>query len=478
MKNSKWYKKKRFYFFGFLITYLIIFTYHQYKSLPEGISIISAEHRAGSVEFYRDLTYEENGERVLDHQIYDRVYEMVDEAENFIVMDIFMMDGRVSEEKGYPDLAGNLMEKIIRKKSEHPDMPIIFITDPYNTGYGSYEGKWLHPMADAGVDVIVTDLADLRDSTPIYSTIWRMGPMHLGKSSNGWLPNPFVEGGPDMTIRSFLDLANIKANHRKVVITDQSAMVMSANAHDESGFHNNVGYEVTGPIIEDMLRAEEAVAKMSGSDVEFPHYQITEDYTGSDLKVAYSTEGKTKLQVISAIQNTDEDDDIWLAMYYLSEPEIIDELVEAANREVNVSIVLDPNETAFGNKKTGLPNRPVVNEMVENSNEKINIRWYNVGVEQFHPKMMFVRTDEMSKIISGSTNFTMRNMRDYNLESAIIVSGPHDAQVMKDTEAYFQQMWNNEGAEYTLPLEKYQDTLSFWQRGVYWMQKTLKLTTY
>ena len=48
-------------------------------------------------------------------------------------------------------------------------MPIIFITDPLNTGYGSYETKWFTMMEDAGIEVVYTDLDPLRDSTPIYS---------------------------------------------------------------------------------------------------------------------------------------------------------------------------------------------------------------------------------------------------------------------------------------------------------------------
>ncbi|TFE02913.1 phospholipase D family protein [Jeotgalibacillus salarius] len=478
MKKKKWFKKKRWYLLAFLVVYLVILFYNQFKPLPEGISIQSEEYPSSDVSFYRDLTYEKDGERVLDHQIYDRVHEMIDEAEEFVVIDIFMMDGRVSEDKGYPDLAGNLMDKIIEKKSDHPDMPIIFITDPFNTGYGSYPGEWLEPLKDAGVEVIISNLEPLRDSTPIYSAFWRMGPKYFGKSENGWLPNGFVDGGPEMTVRSYLDLGNIKANHRKVVITDQSGMVLSANAHNESGFHSNVAYEVNGQVIKDMLNAEEAVARMSGSHVDFPDFQPPANQDDAELTVSYSTEGKTKAQVLQAITDTKENDEIWIAMYYLSEPDIVDELVASSDRDVKVSIVMDPNETAFGNKKTGLPNRPVANEMIENSGNKIDIKWYNVDIEQYHPKMMYVRTGESSKIISGSTNFTMRNMRDYNLESDIVISGPSRTQVMEDTEAYFNQLWNNNGAEYTVPLEEFQTTLSFWQRGIYWIQRKLKLTTY
>lgn len=476
--KKKWYKKKRWYLLAFAFIYICMMIYHQYKPLPEGIAYRSEIRKAENVTFYRDLTTTADGERTLDHQIFSRVYEMIEEAEDFIVIDMFMMDGRVSENKGYPDLSGELMDRLIRKKQMHNDLPIIFITDPFNTGYGSYDGAWLEPMKDAGIDVVMTNLEPLRDPTPLYSSAWRMGPMYLGQSGTGWIMNPFVDGGPKMTVRSYLALANVKANHRKAVITEQNAMVLSANAHNESGFHNNVAYEVSGSIIGDMLKAEEAVAKMSGYQEDFPVFDSENIASENGLNVTYTTEGETLSQVLNAIDEAESGDEIWLAMFYLSEPNIVDALTDAANKGVNVSMILDPNETAFGNKKTGLPNRPVINEINENTEESINVRWYNVNIEQYHPKMMFVKTSDKGIIVSGSANFTMRNMKNYNLENNLTITGPHSEEVMIDTEEYFNQLWNNEGAEYTVPLENFQDTLSFWQRGIYWIQKTLKLTTY
>lgn len=52
-------------------------------------------------------------------------------------------------------------------------MPVIFITDPLNKGYGSYENKWFQKMREAGVEIVYTELDPLRDSTPVYSGIYR-----------------------------------------------------------------------------------------------------------------------------------------------------------------------------------------------------------------------------------------------------------------------------------------------------------------
>ncbi|WP_227395440.1 phospholipase D family protein [Jeotgalibacillus aurantiacus] len=479
MKNKQsWWKKKRWIAISaLLVIYISVLLYHQYKPLPEGISYESSEYQTENVQFFRDLTYEENGERVLDHEIFNRVEQVIEEAEEFIVIDIFMIDGRVNEDKGYPDLAGNLRDQLLMKKEENPDLPITVITDPVNTGYGSYEAEWLVPLEEAGINVVITNLDPLRDSTPLYSTFWRMGPGWFGQGGEGWIANPFVRGGPEMTLRSYLMLGNVKANHRKAVITEKSGMVLSANAHNESGFHNNVAYEVSGPIIQEMLNAEQAVINLSDPDIQLPEYVGSQESEGP-LTVKYVTEGKTYEAILSAIEQTEPGDEIWMAMFYLAEPEIVNKLEQAVLRDVEVSLILDPNETAFGNKKTGLPNRPVIHEMLGNTDDQLNIRWYNVDIEQFHPKMIYLKSGNESTIISGSANFTARNLTDYNLENNMIIKGPSSSDVMTDTETYFNQLWHNEGAEYTVPEEEFQGVLSFWQRGVYAVQKALGLTTY
>ncbi|PPA71952.1 phospholipase D-like domain-containing protein [Jeotgalibacillus proteolyticus] len=476
-EKKHWSKKKRFYASIFILIFFLLLTYHQYKPLPDGVSYEGEEHQAEAVSFYRDLTYSKDDETEVDQEIFDRVAEVIEEAEEFVIIDMFLFDGRVNEEKGYPDLTENLTDQLVEKKRQYPDMPIVFITDPVNTGYYSYENEWLDSMEEEGIEVVFTNLDPLRDPTPLFSTAWRMGLQWFGQRGQGWLPNAFVEDGPNMTARSYLMMGNVKANHRKAVITEKSGMVLSANAHRESGFHSNVAYEVSGPVIQDMINAEQAVLNFSDSSIQLPSYSSSDNHQ-SNITVQYTTEGKTWEKSLEAIAQTKPGDEIWMAMFYLSERDIITELIDAAEREVEVFLILDPNETAFGNNKSGLPNRPVVNELLEGDAEGINVRWYEVREEQFHPKMLMIKSGNEGQIISGSTNFTKRNLADYNLENNIIIKAPMDAEVMKDTDVYLRDLWTNENGFYTVESDKYQDTLSFWQRGVYYIQKILGLTTY
>src|SRR5690606_18933668 len=178
------------------------------------------------------------------------------------------------------------------------------------------------------------------------------------------------------------------------------------------------------------------------------------------------------------IAKTAEGDSIHLAMFYIAESDVLQALTDAANRGVDVQMILDPNENAFGTEKTGLPNRPVVHEMLEESDNKIQVRWYNAVVGQFHTKSIMIKTDEEVYISGGSTNYTERAFMNYNLENNIRIIAPNDSDLVSDMDAYFERLWNNEDALYTLEVDAFQDTFTFWQRGIYGFQKIFKLTTY
>lgn len=477
--KRRWWWRKRWYLMLLLIAYAGVFLYHQYKPLPEGISYASQEYRVDDVKFHRDLTYHENDVRHVDQEIFARLEQMIEEAEDFIVIDVFFMDGRVSDpSENYPPIADDLMRQLIAKKSANPDMPIVFISDAVNTGYGSYTADWLEPMKAAGIEVVISNLHPLRDSTPLYSTLWRMGLQWFGQEGTGWLENPFVDDGPRMTLRSYLKLFNIKANHRKVYMTERSALVASANAHTESGFHENVAFEVSGPIIAEMLKAEQAVVDLGDSGVVLPTLEAEEAANEGALRIQYTTEGQTLKNVLATLARAGPGNELWLGMFYLADRQVVNAITAAANRGVEVSMILDPNETAFGRNKSGLPNRPVVEELDEDTDDAVRVRWYAVGIEQYHPKMMMLKQDERSTIISGSTNFTTRNLADYNLEAGLTIWGPPEAEVMREVEAYFATLWNNRGGAYTLDQDEYQNVLSQGQRIIYAVQTYLNLTSY
>jgi HKD family nuclease len=237
-----------------------------------------------------------------------------------------------------------------------------------------------------------------------------------------------------------------------------------------------VAFQVNGNVIADVLESEQAVSDYSGGP-NLPVYEKKNDEKGN-IKVQVLTEGKIYKHLLESIRNTEKDDEIWIGMFYLADRKVIDSLVAASNRGAEIKMILDPNQNAFGQEKIGLPNRPVAEELLEDTNQKIKVRWYNTTKEQYHPKMLFIKSKEESTIISGSANFTKRNLDDLNLENDLKIAAPADEPVMKEVEGYFNKLWTNDGADYTLDFEKYRDDMPFFKRGIYAIQKFFRFTTF
>ena len=95
------------------------------------------------------------------------------------------------------------------------------------------------------------------------------------------------------------------------------------------------------------------------------------------------TEGKIKQHLLKEIRDTKAANTINIGVFYLSDRDIIKELIKASERNVAINIVLDANKDAFGREKNGIPNRPVAHELRSKSNNKINIKCYNTNGEQY-----------------------------------------------------------------------------------------------
>ncbi|MDX8291681.1 phospholipase D family protein [Metabacillus indicus] len=479
MSRSKFagYKKKRLLV---ILLILIVLTgtvmYQSYKPLPDGLSYEGKVRKVEDVDFLYDLTYQKENRVKSDRMIFDAVLKAIDDAEEFVVIDLFLFNGYYNKGESYPDISAQLTEALLQKKKENPDMPIVFITDEINTSYGSHKSKELEAFKDAGIDVVLSDMEPLRDSNPLYSSVWRTFFQWFGQSGKGWVTNPFGDTAPDMTVRSYLKLFNVKANHRKAVATEKTAIVSSANPHDASGFHSNTALQVSGNVIADVLESEQAVSDYSGGP-KLPEYTESGNEKGN-IDVQVLTEGKIYEHLLSSIRAAEKNDVIWMGMFYLADRKVIDSLVEASNRGVKVNMILDPNQNAFGQEKIGLPNRPVAEELMEDTKKKAKIRWYNTTNEQYHPKLLYIKGKKKSTIISGSANFTKRNLDDLNLENDLKISAPQDEDVMKEVEAYFTKLWTNDGAEYTLNVEKYRDDMPVFKRGIYALQKFFRFTTF
>ena len=75
-------------------------------------------------------------------------------------------------------------------------------------------------------------------------------------------------------------------------------------------------------------------------------------------EVQYVTENKILDALLADLAETKKGDKIWLGMFFVAKRDIINALIDAANRGVDVNIILDPNENSFGQEKSGLTQSP------------------------------------------------------------------------------------------------------------------------
>ncbi|MFH1764047.1 MAG: phospholipase D family protein [Gemmatimonadota bacterium] len=462
-----------------VVVWLVVFAYELVKPLPEGISVEGPTRTASGIEFLYDLSYRLHGQPAVEQEIFNRVLSMIDAAEEFVVIDMFLFNGEHGGERDYRPLSSELTEHILSRKAARPNLKATFITDEINNFYGAYTGAGIERLQAAGVQVVTTRLSRLRDSNPVYSAGWRMLAGWFGTAGPGWLPHPFSPTGPKVTARGYLRLLNFKANHRKLIVTDKECLVTSANPHDASSFHSNIAFAGAGPICSDLLAAERAVVAFSGGQVdEWPVYGTDaegesplagdeprtgneplpgkESITGAGT-VQLVTEGKILAALLKDVGSAGPGDRVDLAMFYLSERQVVEALLDADRRGASLRLVLDPNKDAFGREKGGIPNRQVARELVVQSYGRISIRWYDTHGEQFHTKLAMVTREESVVIMGGSANLTRRNIDDYNLEADLRFFVPRGAPLAVAATNYFERVFTNKDGDFTVPFEAYRD---------------------
>jgi phosphatidylserine/phosphatidylglycerophosphate/cardiolipin synthase-like enzyme len=392
-------------------------------------------------------------------------------------------------------LAEQLRDALIERRQELPDLKVLFITDPINELYGAAPSPDLRLLRAAGVDVVVTRLDPLRDSNHLYSSAWRLGVNWWNPSTDGEgsLPNPLDDSNTPLPFGAWARLINYKANQRKVIIGDDGkgglvGIVGSANPHDASGADSNVAARVTGPVLRSLLESELAIAQLSGWNGTLPALpptqmaDATEDrssegdvLSGKSARVQTLTEGAILQALQEHIDGAVSGDSIDIAMFYVADRDIVEALLRASRRGVNIRLILDPNKDAYGHTTSGLPNQPAASELVSESDGAIHVRWYRTHGEQFHTKLVMIYGPQRLWLTLGSANLTRRNLSDYNLEANLAVEVARGSPLALQTLEYFDTLWSNRaslGIEYTADFAAYADPA----QGRYWFYRFLEGT--
>ena len=158
---------------------------------------------------------------------------------------------------------------------------------------------------------------------------------------------------------------------------------------------------------------------------------------------------------------------------------MIDELIKASKRNIDIKLILDINKEAFGKEKPGVPNKPVASELINRSKGSIKVRWARSNGEQYHSKYMLFEQNENNRatMILGSSNLTRRNIGDYNLESDIIIKGKQNDAAFKKLSNNFKQSWNNSEHDMTAQYDEFKDE-ALWKKVLYRIQESTGLSSF
>ena len=446
-----------------LLALALFSAYHVIKPIPAGLNLEGPLRSATDVEFLADRTYLDHaGERYIEHEIFDAILEMIADARQFVLVDMFLFNdfqGEVAEK--HRALSWELTEALIAQKRQFPEMEIQVISDPLNTLYGGKPLPQFTQLAAAGIPVTLTDHTALRDSNPLYSGFWRIFVRPFGNREADTLANPFGEGR--VSARSYLALLNFKANHRKVIIADSGdelgALVTSANPHDGSSAHSNVALRFTGAAAWDLLASEKAVLAFSGGEIPVIISQpatVSVASQSEEPTLQVVTERAVERALLAIINAAQAGERIDMAAFYLSDRHIIRALKDAAQRGVLVRVLLDPAKEAFGREKNGVPNRPVGHEL---KRAGVEVRWCATRGEQCHSKWVLHQDlHGQATMLLGSTNFTRRNLRNFNLETSVVLRGPIGFTALWQGSQWFDDQWyNRDGAMYSADYSTFAD---------------------
>ena len=486
--------------------------WQRHKPLPEGVDVAWPMRQAGDVQLLVDETWYDAEGRAHQHQaIFDEALSMIAQAQRLIVLDMFLFNDFAgnADGEGMRALSSELSEALIRQKHQHPELVARVITDPINTLYGALMPEHLARLREAGVELVITDLSRLRASNPLWSGLWHLGLNRLGnEQGGGWLPNPLGPG--QVTLRSYLSMANFRANHRKNLVVDQgdswAGLVTSANPHDASSRHDNVALRFSGQAALDLLASERLLVNWSGgadspsagwslsdqwpeaSAVQARGVTVSETKDGAaDASLRILTEAAIRDALLSRIKQARIGDRLDIAVFYFSHRPLIEVLKAASARGVAVRVLLDPNREAFGMQKSGIPNRPVAAELADAG---LEVRWCLTQGEQCHGKLLLYRETigsgampsgaepSRAAMILGSANFTRRNLDNLNLETSVELVGDQYTAAIEEAIVLFERHWfSSETRRTSLPLSSTAE-VSQWARWRYRLMEASGLSTF
>ncbi len=435
--------------------------WHGRKPLPPGLHVDAPWRPAAGVELLLDETFlDARGRWCHRRAIFAEWRRLIAQARRLVVIDLFLLDDG--------PLGRSLCRALIRRKARVPELEALVLVDPINHCYGGRPAPQLEALRRAGVRVTSCDLTLGRDPNPAWTALWRGLFRPLGNTTRGgWLPDPLGPGR--VTLRSYLALLNLNANHRKTLVVDKGdgwrAVVSSANADSASRDYRNAALRLAGPAALDLLHSELSLARQSGL-TPLPCWPAPpHDATTTALpRLRLLTEGAIRDALLTILAGARPGETLELCAYYLAHRGVIRTLLDAHRRGVTIRLLLDPNDSHFGRESPGIPNRQTAREL---ACAGLDIRWCGGAQAHAHGKWLLCYGGARpATLLIGSANLSRRSLDDYNFEANIQLEAATDHPVIHQARESFGRYWHNRHGEiHSRPFSAYNDatTWRYWR---------------
>ncbi|PMR73813.1 phospholipase D-like domain-containing protein [Billgrantia endophytica] len=426
--------------------------WHSRKPLPSGLKVTGPWRDAGDSRLLLDETFlDADGQRHCRQQIVDEWLRLIGQARRLVMIDIFQFnDPADSPPDCHRRVSFELVDALLARKREMPELEIVLITDPINTAYGGHQATHLTELRAAGAQVIITRLSASRDPNPTWNALWRLAIRQWGNTTrNGWLPNPVGPGRA--TLRSYLAALNLNANHRKTLVVDDGdgwrAIVSSANLDDGSSDYRDLALTLSGSAALDLMASEAGIAGFSGaSGLTVPTPPPAAQLSTATPRLRILSEGAIRDALLHTVETAQPGEQLDIETLYLSHRGMIKALLGAHRRGVAIRVLLDPNKAHFGRPSPGIPNRQASRDLHEAG---IAVRWSDTRGEQAHGKLLLRSGgNRPATLLAGSANLTRRSLDDLNLELNVQLEATLAHPAIDRARDAFERHWHNTSHEH------------------------------
>lgn len=377
------------------------------KPLPAGLHVTSLPARLteSQVDFIDDS--QQHG------ALLERELELIDRAEQAVVLDECPLTSRI-------------FEHLLMRKRERPHVRVLVVTDPRDEVYGGTPATTLSTLEQAGVVVVRTQLDRMRDSNPLYSSLWRL--------AVSWWSHPFEETPGELA--ATLRRLNNKADERQLIVADDGAggwlsLVMSAPPLANTPMDTNAGLLIRGNLARDIIASERGVAAWSTDEDRLPALPPVGDHGVGSIDARFLTEGAVAMALHEVINLTVSGDSVSLMARALNDRSTLDALTRAAARGVHLQLLLDPDVPGT---------QAAAAELLHEGAGDIGIRW-QAGASRREARYALVRHRNDAWIEMGSANVTRRDLSDFNLTAGIELHIPGRSSQARAAADLFGKAW-------------------------------------